>query len=186
MPDLDIVPGLAAMLGFRHVVTESPQDGGERDAGDGIVFCEEHVHRSAPGRIRTSDQQLRRLLLYPPELRAPEQLTRFCDPECLPYVRQTYVGPSSTSCARANTRPRRCGAAPCRDGHRPAAPAHPPNALAPSPPCTVAAPWTEPCWLPGVPSRCGSLDKAKALEEHLPRGGPMEHELGIETLGGVE
>ncbi len=25
----------------------------------------------APGRIRTSDQQLRRLLLYPPELRAP-------------------------------------------------------------------------------------------------------------------
>src|SRR5919108_122165 len=25
---------------------------------------------SAPGRIRTSDQQLRRLLLYPPELRA--------------------------------------------------------------------------------------------------------------------
>jgi hypothetical protein len=29
---------------------------------------------SAPGRIRTSDQQLRRLLLYPPELRARELL----------------------------------------------------------------------------------------------------------------
>src|SRR5438034_5428363 len=28
------------------------------------------VQLSAPGRIRTSDQQLRRLLLYPPELRA--------------------------------------------------------------------------------------------------------------------
>src|SRR5438876_10196385 len=29
----------------------------------------------APGRIRTSDQQLRRLLLYPPELRAPKDYT---------------------------------------------------------------------------------------------------------------
>src|SRR2546428_7925703 len=28
----------------------------------------------APGRIRTSDQQLRRLLLYPPDLRAPRAL----------------------------------------------------------------------------------------------------------------
>src|SRR5256886_14846120 len=30
---------------------------------------------SAPGRIRTSDQQLRRLLLYPPELRARDCAT---------------------------------------------------------------------------------------------------------------
>src|SRR5207245_11704151 len=29
----------------------------------------------APGRIRTSDQQLRRLLLYPPELRARDGVT---------------------------------------------------------------------------------------------------------------
>src|SRR5438309_8435531 len=72
MPDLERVPRLAAMLGFRHLVTESPQHCGERHAGDGIVFCEQQVHCSAPGRIRTSDQQLRRLLLYPPELRAPE------------------------------------------------------------------------------------------------------------------
>src|SRR5205823_10383193 len=37
-----------------------------------------HTNREnpdAPGRIRTSDQQLRRLLLYPPELRAPDYLT---------------------------------------------------------------------------------------------------------------
>src|SRR6266576_379494 len=31
---------------------------------------------SAPGRIRTSDQQLRRLLLYPPELRARDHVPR--------------------------------------------------------------------------------------------------------------
>src|SRR2546429_9536127 len=32
--------------------------------------CDKEFTRDAPGRIRTSDQQLRRLLLYPPELRA--------------------------------------------------------------------------------------------------------------------
>src|SRR6266566_6269370 len=73
MPDLEIVPRLAAMLDFGHLVAEPAQDGGERHAGDGIVFCEEQVHRNAPGRIRTSDQQLRRLLLYPPELRARDR-----------------------------------------------------------------------------------------------------------------
>src|SRR6266566_5999796 len=73
MPDLEIVPRLAAMLGIRHVVAEPAQDSGERDAGNGIIFCEQQVHRSAPGRIRTSDQQLRRLLLYPPELRARDR-----------------------------------------------------------------------------------------------------------------
>src|SRR5213594_464343 len=34
----------------------------------------EYTQIHAPGRIRTSDQQLRRLLLYPPELRAPRAL----------------------------------------------------------------------------------------------------------------
>src|SRR3989440_12997136 len=53
----------------------------------------------APGRIRTSDQQLRRLLLYPPELRARERLTQFCDSDCLPYVRQTSACQPSRSTA---------------------------------------------------------------------------------------
>src|SRR5207249_5981446 len=61
---------------------------------------------SAPGRIRTSDQQLRRLLLYPPELRAPEQLRQFCDSQCLPLVRQTSSCQPLTSTARSDT-PRR-------------------------------------------------------------------------------
>src|SRR5260370_2879371 len=73
MPDLESVPRLATMLGFRHPVADPPQDGGQRPARDGIVLREQQIRRNAPGRIRTSDQQLRRLLLYPPELRARER-----------------------------------------------------------------------------------------------------------------
>src|SRR5947208_14412205 len=68
----------------------------------------------APGRIRTSDQQLRRRLLYPPELRAQERLTQFCDSERLPYVRQTSSCRPSRSTARSGTPPPSIGDAPCQ------------------------------------------------------------------------
>ena len=70
--ELEVGPGFAAVLGFGYLVAETFQHRAERQARDGVVFGEQEIHPSAPGRIRTSDQQLRRLLLYPPELRAPE------------------------------------------------------------------------------------------------------------------
>ena len=75
-----------------------------------------HVPKKAdaPGRIRTSDQQLRRLLLYPPELRAPAQLTRFCDSPCLPLEWQTSPCPASRSTVPRDTPRRPSGAAPCQ------------------------------------------------------------------------
>src|SRR6267143_133932 len=75
--ELQVGPRLAPVLGFGHLVAEALEHRAQRQARDGVVFSEEQVHRSAPGRIRTSDQQLRRLLLYPPELRA----RRLCRPQ---------------------------------------------------------------------------------------------------------
>lgn len=46
---------------------------------------------NAPGRIRTSDQQLRRLLLYPPELRAPDSAaTLLTAPNLMPLCREDH------------------------------------------------------------------------------------------------
>ena len=68
--ELQVGPRLAPVLGLSHFVAEALEHGAQCEARDSVVFGEEKIHWSAPGRIRTSDQQLRRLLLYPPELRA--------------------------------------------------------------------------------------------------------------------
>ena len=56
----------------------------------------------APGRIRTSDQQLRRLLLYPPELRARNNLASYC-PARMPHSVPHPMPPRGAGCDAPQT-----------------------------------------------------------------------------------